>query len=332
MKRLLSIFCVFLIIICTAMCSCSEQPDTTQMYALDTIINITVYDSNKQALKEAENEIKRLEELFSISSNGDISRLNNSKNGAKVSFETADLLKKSLEISSDTNGAFDITVYPAMHLWGFDTSNYHVPAEDELKEVKKLIDYKNVSVDENYVSFSPDMKLDLGAIAKGYIADRVCEVLKENSVKSAIIDLGGNIRTVGLKNGKNWTIGIKSPQIESSDVFAKVNVGEINAITSGAYQRYFEKDSVIYHHILDPSTAAPANTDISSVTVFDQDGAVCDAYSTAMFVMGIKKAIDFAKQKGVDVAVLDKDMQKLYVTENISKNISVSKNIELIVI
>lgn len=330
MKRLLSLFCA--IIICTIMCSCSKQPEITQMYALDTIINITVYDGNKQAVKEAENEIKRLEELFSISSDGDISCLNKSENGAEVSTQTADLLKKALKISNDTDGAFDITVYPAMHLWGFDSSNYYVPSDKELKEIKKLINYKAVSIDGNYVSFSPNMKLDLGAIAKGYIADRVCEILKENSVKSAIIDLGGNIRTVGLKNSKNWTIGIKSPQIDSSDVFAKVNVGEINAVTSGAYQRYFEKDSVIYHHILDPLTAKPANTDISSVTVFDQDGAMCDAYSTAMFVMGTKKAINFAKQKGVDVAILDKDMQKLYVTENINKNISVNKDIELIVI
>lgn len=319
-------------------CSINRNAYVDQMYALDTIIEFSILDSNKdnasQAVNLAKNEISRLEKLLSISGNSDISKLNNStKFPVEVSNETCELINKSIDISRKTNGDFDITIYPIMSLWGFDNDKYVVPNDNQISDVLKSVSYENVQVEKNHVSLKEKCKIDLGGIAKGYITQKAVDVLKKNGIKSALINCGGNVYALGTKlDNSMYNIGIQDPDY-NSDYFGKIRLQDQFAITSGAYQRYFKQDGKIYHHIMDPKTGKPSNSDICSVTIVGVDGTLCDAYSTALFVMGKDKAIEYKKNSNdnFDFVILTKD-RKVYVTTGLKDYFSLNETYSLEVI
>lgn len=333
-KKPLIVVAVILIIAVAASsmtgCSVSTAPVTDEMFAIDTIIKFTVYadtDAANKAIDTAKAEITRLESMLSASiETSDISSINNSKTEpVNVSEETADLINRSLEISKTVNGAFDISVRPLVTLWGFDTKNFTVPSDNDIKSTIGYVDYKKISVSDTSVRLSDNMSLDLGAIAKGYIADRVVSVMCDSGITSAIVSLGGNVVAIGKKPSSDFSIGIEYPD-GYGDSFAVINGFCGAAVTSGAYQRYFEQNSVRYHHIIDPETGYPSDSDISSVTVFSDDSTLCDALSTAFFVMGIEKTTAYCKANpDIDVAILSADYKTLYVTSNIKSRLSLTK-------
>jgi FAD:protein FMN transferase len=201
--------------------------------------------------------------------------------------EIVSVVEKALLISSQTGGAFDITVYPVVELWGFHrplSEPHNVPSEAAIKQALGKVGYKQIAVRDGVVTkASKDVMIDLGAIAKGYAVLEAVKVLKENGVKSALVDFGGNIYTIGRLKGRPWRIAVKNPFAEG--VAGVVEISDRGISTSGNYERFFEKDGVRYCHIMDPKTGRPARG-LASVTVVYPDNTIPDAWSTSLFVLG----------------------------------------------
>lgn len=283
---------------------------------MDTEMELTIY-GNETILEKAENLISELEGKFSTTTaESDIYHLNHNGGGA-VSSDTYTLLQTALMLCERTNGALDISVYPVVQAWGFTTGENRVPSESELTELLSLVDYKAIHLEDNKnVTLAPDMQIDLGSVAKGYTGNRLAELLSENGVNSAVLNLGGNVHALGIKpDGSAWRIGVADPA--DNDYAAVVEVVDKAVVTSGGYERFFEQDGIRYHHIIDPSTGYPADNNLLSVTVIGDDGLVCDALSTALFVMGMDRAEDFWKESD--------DFEAIFIT---SDGISITEGIE----
>lgn len=330
--KILALVLVFFIIM-NALSACSalneSKGNTTELFALDTIISVTLYGENKQEkVQKITKEINRLERLFSVTiEDSDISRINKSSGSfVKVSEETFSLIKYSKQFAQITNGCFDITIYPLVKLWGFTTKEYNVPNKKEIEKTIQLVDYKKIELnhEENSVKIEDNMALDLGAVAKGYISQRISEILQDMGETSAIINLGGNVELLGGKtNGKPWNIGVKYPN--ETGHFAQIEVSDCAVITSGGYQRNFEKDGQIYHHIINPKTGFPADSKIISATVISEDSVMADAFSTALYVMGIDEAIEiYSKCNNLEFILLgEKDV--VYITKGIEEKFSLAE-------
>ena len=303
------------------------KKSTNSVYAMDTVMTLTVYPEQNgedlsPVLDAAESEIRRLDALLSISNEqGDIYRLNHDGT-ASVTQETGLLVQRALSIAADTDGAFDPTVYPLMELWGFPTEQYRVPTQEELDAAEAAVGYDRVTVthtDSDWNVTLPEQGgLDLGGIAKGYTAHEVVEVLERQKVTSGILSLGGNVATLGRKpDGGRWKVAVENPD-KSGDYLGTMELdGGMFAITSGAYERYFEQDGVRYHHILDPHTGYPADTGLLSVTVVSSDGTLADALSTALFVMGEEKALELWRESDDFEMILVTEDRRVLVTGGI---------------
>ena len=318
-KIFLTCFCLcFLMLSC---CACDEEKyQHKEIIAFDTVVSINAY-GNDILLNDIplEDYLYSLDRLLSVNSEeSDIFRLNRDK-AAKIGEGTFEIIEKAQNVSEMTNGAFDITVYPAVKAWGFTEEENRIPSNDELKSIIKLIDNNNVILDKttNKCTLQNNASIDLGGCAKGYIGDKTADFLKENGIKNAVISLGGNIRTVGEKpNGNPYKVGIIYP--DTNDYFAVLSLFETNVISSGAYQRNFKgANGIVYHHIIDPKTASPAKTDILQSTVISNDGTLADCLSTALFVMGKDKAIEFCRNhSGFEAVILCND-STVYITQGI---------------
>ncbi|MCM1270493.1 MAG: FAD:protein FMN transferase [Ruminococcus flavefaciens] len=291
-------------------------------------MTITAYGENAEtALNQAEKKVSELEKIWSVTDeNSEIYAINHSVGeNVHVSPETAELLDFSLDISEMTNGALDCTMYPILTAWGFTTNNYNIPTDTELADLLKNTGYEKVKLDGNSVTISEDMQIDLGAVGKGYTGDLITEVLKENGVTSALLDLGGNIQTISTKpDGTDWKLGLRSPFDEGS--FATLEVSDCAVITSGGYERYFTgDDGETYWHILDPETGKPAHSGLVSVTIVGKEGRLCDALSTSLFVMGLDKATELWKQRDDFEMVLVSEEGEIYLTEGLEENFSLNQ-------
>lgn len=273
----------------------------SQVFAMDTVMLLTVYgDQAQQGLDQAEQTIQKLEKLWSATDeNSETWALNHSGgNWVELSEDTREILSRGLELCALTDGALDLTAYSAVQAWGFPTGVYRVPDEAELERLVGTIDYTQLELDEQtgQARLPEDMSLDLGAVAKGRLGEVLSQDLKELGVTSALLELGGNIQTVGTKpDGFRWRVGIQDPNSQEGGYLAIVEVADQAVVTSGDYQRYFEQDGQTYCHIMDPATAAPADSGVDSVSIVGSDGTVCDALSTALFVMGEEKGAQFWK-------------------------------------
>lgn len=278
-------------------CQVEDVEEESRIFAMDTVMTLTYYgqdrESGREAIEEGVAAVYELEDLLSATApDSEISALNEAGQ-AHLSPDTAQLLSAALELCALTGGALDITAYPAVEAWGFTTGEYRVPNQAELEELGDRIDYTRVSLDQESASLPDGMKLDLGAVAKGYTADRLAKLAQERDITSALLDLGqSTILALGAKpDGSPWRIGIQDPQGEG---YLGVLELEGQAMgTSGGYQRYFERDGVRYWHIIDPATAAPARSGLLSVTVVSPSGLACDGLSTALFVMGLERGTQF---------------------------------------
>lgn len=301
------IFALFLCVIILTSCAQNTKYEK-MMFSMDTEISMTAYGNNAEnALTLAEEEIKRVDRKFKTS-NIEMTLKENDE-------ETAKLLHTAYEISEKTDGAFDIRVAPIMRAWGFYSEeftekNYKVPTADELKSAMSKMQKGD--------------DLDLGAIAKGYCADRVTEILKNSGVTSAVVSLGGNVSVIGKKpNGSPWKVGIQSPF--GDEIYATLSVFDTSVVTSGDYIRYFEENGKKYHHIIDTKTGYPAERGLSSVTVIAENSTMSDALSTALFVMGKEKAIEYWKNEHTFEMILIDKAGKIYYTEGITLESSYEK-------
>lgn len=313
---------IAVIILCLLFAGCSagsSKEYVSDFFAMDTFMRITAYGSGAEnGAGAAARRIAELERLLSVTDgNSEIYALNHSGN-AGVSSETADLISFALNVAESTDGALEPTIYPVLSAWGFTTDNHRVPSEEEISELLKNVDYKSVTVDENTVTLGEGMMLDLGAVAKGYAGDEAERILRENGVESALIYLGGNIQLLGKKpDGSEWRLGIKDPASEG-------NVGILSAsdcavVTSGNYERSFTADDgTVYGHIIDPENGIPVNNGLLSATIVAKEGRMCDALSTALFVMGSDGAQEYWRANNNFDMILITDDGEIFITDGIS--------------
>lgn len=296
-----------------AACALRPTPMQQQGIYLDTIIQITVYRAkDKEIATQAMQLCEQYENLLSKTKEGsDIYRINHA-GGEQVEIQkkTAEVLEIALEYGRLSMGCFDITIGTVNDLWDFKAEIPSLPDDAKLQEAVQQVDYRQVELteedDKYYCRIPAGMQLDLGGIAKGYIGDQMRIYMEEQGVENALLDLGGNLVTIGDKNGKYYDIGVRSP-FQSDAVVATMQVEDTNVVTSGTYERYIEVDDKRYHHILDPHTGYPAETGIASVTIIADNGATADALSTACFVMG--------EQDGLALVESIPDAQCIFVME-----------------
>ena len=300
-------------------CSAESSPEPVQgtFFAMDTMMDFTIYGESG-LINQSESLIASLESLVSVTdADSELYAINQTGSGM-LTEEASSLMKQALEICRRTGGALDISVYPIVRAWGFTTGSYQVPDEAEIQALLPLVDYRKIQYDaaDGDVTLPEGMKIDLGSVAKGYAGQLVAQMLREHGVQSALLNLGGNVQTVGAKpDGSPWQIGIKDPQGE--DAMMVLSVEDQAVVTSGGYERYFEQDGQTYWHIMDPSTGHPADSGLISVTIVGDEGVVCDGLSTALFVMGLEKAADLWAQSGDFEAVFVTASGEVYITEGL---------------
>jgi len=339
-KRISALLCALSLLLSLTACSPKMEELSTTVFAMDTVMNLTVYNAPAGPIdgtfQDQVEALYRYENLFSATKeSSDVHNINaNCGEIVEVSFETADLLRRAIALCEKTGGALDVTAYPAVKAWGFTTGDYRVVGEDERAALAERIDYTCVEMLGEYsalpegmtqesmqglvnyeehldkgelVRIPEEMELDLGAVAKGYAADRMVEALAPYECH-ALLDLGqSTIAAIGTRpDGKPWRIGIQDPH---GDTYLGVlSLNDKAMGSSGNYQRYFEENGKIYGHILDPEAAAPVDNGLAGVTVVADSALYCDGLSTALFVMGLEDAAQFWRE--------NRDFEAIFIEED----------------
>lgn len=302
-----------------ALVGCKKAPEPVMRsgFLLDTVVRITVYDKEDEKLLDGCFEkIAEYEKIFSrTDSESELYKINH--RGASSSLEVSEpmreLTEKGLYYCGLSGGAFDIAIAPLTELWDFKSLDMSVPFESDIKSARKKCDYRSVSLSGNTINFAnPDTMLDFGALAKGYIADKVKDYLLENGVKSAVINLGGNVLCVGEKpGGEAFKIGVRKPF--SDETVRTVLARDLSIVTSGVYERYFEENGVLYHHILNPETGYPYNNGLYSVTVLSESSLDGDGFSTLLFSLGLEDGMKLVNSTdGIEAFFITEDNEVHY--------------------
>jgi len=227
-----------------------------------------------------------------------------------------------------SNGGYDITIGPLVKLWSIGLPKAKVPTQEEIDKTIKNIDYSKVKInpDTKEVFLSEKgIMLDLGSIAKGYAADEIVKILREEDVKQAIVDIGGNICAMGLKNGDtDWKIGIQNPFDDRGNVLGSVQTSDKTVVTSGVYERFIEKNGVKYHHILNPDTGYPYETEIAAVSIIADKSIDADALSTLIFTKGLDEGLNLVEKLDSIDAVFITNEKKVYITEGLRNNFKIT--------
>lgn len=318
MKKLWTIFLAFAVLLA----GCSGIQTSTPVshgtfFAMDTVMDFQIYGDTK-LLKNAEEIVTDLEKKVSVTDPDSEIYAINLQGAGTLTGEADELMKLALSMCSRTEGMLDISVYPVVRAWGFTTGAYQVPEEERLQKLLPLVDYTKIQYDSatGQVTIPEGMTIDLGSIAKGYAGQLAAQYLRDQGVTSALLNLGGNVQTIGSKpDGTPWSIGIQDPK--GSSPMMALSVSDQAVITSGGYERYFEQDGQTYWHIMDPATGRPARSGLLSVSVIGEQGSVCDALSTALFVMGLEKAARFWAASDDFEAIFVTDTGEIYLTEGL---------------
>ena len=290
----------------TGLKGCFRQTSSRTFFAADTVCTITVYGkNNEKALDGAVDLVCRLSDMLNCKNEGsELWKLNKTGEIKNPSAQLLEVINRGIYFSKQSKGIFDITVKPLSFLWDF--KNETVPNKTEISKALTKINYKNIEVSENSITLKNGSEIDLGAIAKGYIAENTIYFLEENGVKSGIINLGGNVSVIGENGGKDFSVGIQNPFKE--ELIATVKCRDMSVVTSGIYQRYFKKDQSIYHHLLNTKTGYPEQNGLYAVTIISPSATSADALSTLCFLFG--------KERGKEYIENIKDTEAVFITEN----------------
>ncbi len=333
---LITIFlcCIFILTACNASPSPSQTgPIKKSEFLLGTICEITLYDkTDEKIFSEAFSKVLEIEKKMTINNaeTSEILKLNQAagKESVKLSPETFLVLERGLYYSGLTEGAFDITIGPLIKLWNIGTDYAAVPDADKLNQAMNLVDYKKLHLDKKNLSAMLEqegMKVDLGAIAKGFAADEVSKVLSKNGVKHAIINLGGNILTLGGNtNGNPWKIGVQNPFDTRGEFVGIMNLSSETIVSSGTYEKFFEENGKFYHHMLDTRTGYPADNGLNSVSIVTPKSIDGDGLSTSTFLLGLDKGMELIeKLDGVEAVFITND-KKVYVSSGLKNNFTIT--------
>lgn len=315
-----------------------NQPISISSIKLNTAVQITIYDSQDKALLDDCLALcDKYELIFSrTNEKSELYKLNHRKNVSDEDFSTdeptppypvngtadtwhisedlAALLSEGLDITRESNGAFDIAIAPLTSLWDFTAEDPEVPDDAAIQKALPLCSSDGVTIDGQDITLpSDDIQFDVGAIAKGYIADRLKDFLMKKGVKSAIINLGGNVLCIGSKpDGTPFKIGIQKPFADRNETEAVMDITGKSVVSSGIYERCFKQDGKLYHHILNPQTGYPYDNGLISVTIISDQSVDGDALSTTCFALGLEDGLKFAEKKGVQAVFITEDYELHY--------------------
>lgn len=315
-----------------------NQPISISSIKLNTAVQITIYDSQDKALlNDCLALCDKYELIFSrTNEKSELYKLNHRKDVSDGDFGTdgpttpypvsgtadtwhisedlAALLSEGLDITRESDGAFDIAIAPLTSLWDFTAEDPEVPDDAAIQKALPLCSSDGVTIDgEDITLLSDDIQFDVGAIAKGYIADRLKDFLIKKGVKSAIINLGGNVLCIGSKpDGTPFKIGIQKPFADRNETEAVMDITGKSVVSSGIYERCFKQDGKLYHHILNPQTGYPYDNGLISVTIISDQSVDGDALSTTCFALGLEDGLKFAEKKGVQAVFITEDYELHY--------------------
>ena len=317
-KQAIAIFSASLLLL-SGCSSPKNQAELTYTDVLfDTVISVQILDNADEELIQGCADIcRKYDVMFSrTNEESEISKINHA--GGKpveVSDDTISIIETGIYYGDLSNGAFDITIGSVTNLWDFKSEEHIIPSVDSLKTAVSKVNYKDIIIKDNTVQLSdPDMMIDVGALAKGYIADRLKDYLLDNGIEHALINLGGNVLVVGNKpDGSDFNIGIQKPFDETGKPLTSVKLNDQTVVTTGIYQRYFTTDDVLYHHILDPHTGYPCNNTLYSVSIITDSSLDADALSTTIFLLGFEKGMELINHlDGAEALFITDDMEIHY--------------------
>lgn len=326
MKKLflLSLFTIILL------SSCTNKKSETYFESMNTFMKVQAYgEKAEEANAAAQKYIGELEGFISVTKpESDIYKLNHATQfPVEINHQTLELIKIALNMSEISDGAFNPCLYPVSSTWGFTKKQYRIPSQEEINEKLKLTDWKKVRIEDSNVFMENGMQFDLGGIGKGFAGDEAAKKMRSFGIKSALLDLGGNIQLIGSKpDGKDWTVGIRNP-IEDG-VVGTLNVSDVAVITSAGYERYFEgPDGHKYIHIFDGTTGCPVENEMLSTTAIAESGTYCDGLSTTLYVLGVDRSIElWRKQKDFDFIMITKN-KDIYISKNIAKKFTLNSEL-----
>ena len=327
------ILLLIIILVCLLVCVYiikrykESQVQKQTRFVMDTYCSIQIPGKKDVIpfIKKAFERIEEIDKKFNVLNPESPLFKFNQKNKAFVDKETCDLVRIALQISRDSDGSFDITVYPLLKLWGFYSGNYTVPEKEKIDELLTMVGYENLIIrGDSLFKIKNNVAVDLGGVAKGYALKEAVKELKESGASSALVDIGGDLYALGTHNGKPWKVGIRNPRGEG--VIGVLEVSDFCVVTSGDYERFFEKEGIKYHHIINPKTGYPAR-DMVSVTVICKDAVKADAWVTALFVMEPDKVLNTVEETPYLEAVIVTSKGKVLYSSGLKDNLEIS-NVE----
>ena len=321
-RRLSALLLILAMALALSACGEDERHDL-QIVSMDTVMSLTAYGKNgEEGLSAAQGVINALDAMLDPERQGsEVYKLNHSGGTPlTVTGQVSEMLSVASEVYTRSGGALDPTVYPLVKAWGFIDAQYRVPSDSEIEGLMQNVGFGKVTVNSmsggtSLVTVPTGVELTFASIAKGCAAKYAVQAMAAAGVESAVISLGGNVQTLGLKpDGSNWNVAVQDPE-DTNDYVGILSVGETAVVTSGGYQRYFvDSKGDTYQHIIDPSTGRPADTDLLSVTIICSDGTLADALSTALYVLGENGAESYYKNYGGFEMVLVTDDGRLVIS------------------
>ena len=319
MRRFLKIISIALVLALLTGCILPEgaEPDRTSsertVFAMDTEMSLRLYGDDGTGMDALASLLNALDRELSVTDDdSDLTALN--RTGSSDNANLRALTEAALSISRRTGGALDVTLFPASLRWGFTTDEHRIPEPAELEALRGSVGMDGIALSETGITLTQGRILDFGALAKGYAAD-LCRAELEGRKRTGILNLGGNIQTVGQKpDGSDWVIGIQDPEDPGAFLLTLSVRGSTAVVTSGDYQRYFEQDGVRYCHILDPETLSPVRGSLRSVTVVADSGVLADGLATALFVLGRERAAEVWRSSEDFEAIFLEDDGTVWIT------------------
>ncbi len=316
-------------------CGSTSQEYVKTSFVFDTYVSIRIYltngaDTPAQICDSAISMLNDLDDkLSAVKETSELSRINKNAYYAPVVTDSGTywLIKNCVDLCRLTDGAFDITLGKVSRLWGFNSDEEITPDFDVIKKYAAKKNYNNIEFDDESLSIkftSDDFELDLGAAAKGYALDMLNALFKQYGVVSGVVDFGGSIMTVGLYGEDKWSVAVTADDSDRS--IGTLKCGEAYISTSNAYRRYKEYDGVKYHHIIDSSTAFPADSKVKSCTVVTDSGLISDALSTAIYVMGYEKAVKLYDEYRLAEFIIASSDGEVYVTDGLKSAFTENAN------
>ena len=324
MKKCL-IFCLLALSLLPS-CAAAPKAQTASFLAMDTAMDLTIY-GDADLPGQVQGLIDDLEGQLSVTDPDSQIYAVNARGFGTLTGRADTLMGQALDLCRRTGGALDLSIYPVVRAWGFTTGDYQVPSDDDLATLTALVDYTRIDYDpaSGAVSLPEGMEIDLGSVAKGYAGREAAQLLRQAGVSSALLNLGGNIQTVGSRpDGDPWQIGVKDPA--TGQPMMVLSIRDQAVVTSGGYERYFQQDGRTYWHIMDPATGRPAESGLRSVTIVGDDGLVCDGLSTALFVMGLERAAQFWAGSDDFEAIFVTDDGSVYLTQGLTDRFALTQD------